>query len=45
MLIEKPNENFHKFTHAEDIATAMVFLCSDAASAMNGQRINLFGSF
>ncbi len=44
MLAEKPNDRYSTFTRAEDIATAMVFLCSDAASAMNGQRINLFGS-
>jgi NAD(P)-dependent dehydrogenase (short-subunit alcohol dehydrogenase family) len=44
MLAEKPDGNYSKFTRAEDIAAAMVFLCSDAASAMNGQRINLFGS-
>jgi len=44
MLAEKPHDNYSKFTRAEDIAAAMVFLCSDAASAMNGQRINLFGS-
>jgi NAD(P)-dependent dehydrogenase (short-subunit alcohol dehydrogenase family) len=44
MLAEKPNDNYSRFTRAEDIAAAMVFLCSDAASAINGQRINLFGS-
>lgn len=38
------NNNAGTFTRAEDIASAMLFLCSDAASAMNGQRINLFGA-
>jgi NAD(P)-dependent dehydrogenase (short-subunit alcohol dehydrogenase family) len=38
---ESPGEAFPTFTPAEDIAEAMVFLCSDAASTMNGQRFPL----
>jgi NAD(P)-dependent dehydrogenase (short-subunit alcohol dehydrogenase family) len=44
MRAEKPNDDYSKFIRAEDIAATMLYLCSDAASAMNGQRINLFGS-
>ena len=41
MREESPGEAFPTFTPAEDIAEAMVFLCSDAASTMNGQRFPL----
>ena len=41
MREESPDEAFPTFTPAEDIAEAMVFLCSDAASTMNGQRFPL----
>jgi NAD(P)-dependent dehydrogenase (short-subunit alcohol dehydrogenase family) len=44
MLAESPDGNYSTFTRAEDIAATMLYLCSDAAAAMNGQRINLFGS-
>jgi NAD(P)-dependent dehydrogenase (short-subunit alcohol dehydrogenase family) len=41
MREESPGEAFPTFTPAEDIAAAMLFLCSDAASTMNGQRFPL----
>lgn len=44
MRAEKPDENYAKFTSAEDIASAMLYLCSDAAANMNGQRLSLYGS-
>lgn len=44
MRAEKPNENYAKFTSAEHIASAMLYLCSDAAANMNGQRLSLYGS-
>ncbi|MCI0347401.1 MAG: SDR family oxidoreductase, partial [Chloroflexi bacterium] len=31
------------FTHAEEIAAAMLYLCSPGAGAINGQRIPLIG--
>jgi NAD(P)-dependent dehydrogenase (short-subunit alcohol dehydrogenase family) len=34
--VERPN-----FTPAEDLADAIVFLCSDSAKRMNGQRLSL----
>jgi len=41
MREESPGEAFPTFTPAEHIAEAMVFLCSDAAAEMNGQRLQL----
>jgi NAD(P)-dependent dehydrogenase (short-subunit alcohol dehydrogenase family) len=41
MREESPGEQFPTFTPAEHIAEAMVFLCSDAAAKMNGQRLRL----
>ncbi len=44
MRAEKPDEPFATFTPAEAIADAIVYVCSDAAAAMNGQRLILRGS-
>src|SRR5262245_19476092 len=41
MREEIPDEKFPTFTPAEHIADAIVFLCSDAAAEMNGQRLLL----
>lgn len=36
-----PEKPFKTFTAAEDVADAIVFLCSDAAAKMNGARLEL----
>lgn len=41
MREENPDQKRPSFTPAEDIAEAIAFLCSDAASRMNGQRLAL----
>src|SRR6476659_7560431 len=41
MRAENPNGDFSSFTPSEHIAEAIVFLCSDAAQEMNGQRLSL----
>src|SRR6478752_5304280 len=41
MREESPGKEFPTFTPAEHIADALVFLCSDAAAEMNGQRLPL----
>ncbi|HXS47787.1 MAG TPA: SDR family oxidoreductase [Solirubrobacterales bacterium] len=41
MRKEDPEGDFSSFTSAEHIAEAIAFLCSDAASEMNGQRLPL----
>jgi hypothetical protein len=41
MREENPGEERPSFTPAEHIAEAIVFLCSDAAARMNGQRLEL----
>lgn len=41
MREESPEEEFPTFTPAEHVATAIAFLCSDAAAKMNGQRLPL----
>jgi NAD(P)-dependent dehydrogenase (short-subunit alcohol dehydrogenase family) len=41
MREEDPDKEFPTFTPAEDVAAAIAFLCSDAASKMNGQRLPL----
>ena len=41
MREESPGETFPGFTAAEDLAAAIEFVCSDAAAAMNGQRLVL----
>jgi len=43
MRAERPGADYAQFTPAEDIAAAMLYLCSDAAATMNGQRLMLFG--
>jgi NADP-dependent 3-hydroxy acid dehydrogenase YdfG len=37
-----PDKPFRTFTSAEDIAEAIVFVCSDAAAKMNGKRLALY---
>ncbi|MCS7055197.1 MAG: SDR family oxidoreductase [Thermoflexales bacterium] len=44
MRAEKPDADYSAFTTAEDIADAMLYLCSPAAANMNGQRLSLFGA-
>ena len=41
MREENPDKAFASFTTAEDIAEAICFVCSDAASKMNGKRLSL----
>lgn len=36
-----PDKDYPTFTSAEDIATAIAYLCSDAAQKMNGKRLAL----
>ncbi|HYF26694.1 MAG TPA: SDR family NAD(P)-dependent oxidoreductase [Baekduia sp.] len=36
-------EPHRSFTHVDDVAAALAFLCSDAAARMNGQRLHLHG--
>jgi NAD(P)-dependent dehydrogenase (short-subunit alcohol dehydrogenase family) len=43
MRAADPDKAFATFTDAEDIAAALVFLCSDAGAAMRGQRLALHG--
>jgi NAD(P)-dependent dehydrogenase (short-subunit alcohol dehydrogenase family) len=44
MRVESPEKDFSTFTPAEEIAEAIAYLCSDAASSMNGQRLTLRGA-
>lgn len=44
MRVESPDKDFSSFTPAEAIAEAIVYLCSDAAASMNGQRLTLRGA-
>jgi NAD(P)-dependent dehydrogenase (short-subunit alcohol dehydrogenase family) len=44
MREESPDKDFSTFTPAEEIAEAIAYLCSDAASSMNGQRLTLRGA-
>ncbi|HLF25586.1 MAG TPA: SDR family NAD(P)-dependent oxidoreductase [Anaerolineae bacterium] len=39
----EPDKDYSKATSAEEIAAAMLYLCSDAASAINGARLALTG--
>ncbi|HKG36113.1 MAG TPA: SDR family oxidoreductase [Solirubrobacterales bacterium] len=41
MRAESPDKPLRAFTPAEHIAEAIAFLCSDAGSRMNGQRLHL----
>jgi NAD(P)-dependent dehydrogenase (short-subunit alcohol dehydrogenase family) len=45
MREESPDKDFSTFTPAEQIADAIAYLASDAAAAMNGQRLTLRGAF
>src|SRR5918996_1373320 len=44
MREESPDKDFSTSTPAEEIAEAIAYLCSDAASSMNGQRLTLRGA-
>lgn len=44
MRAESPDKDFSTFTPAEEIAEAIAYLSSDAAAAMNGQRVTLRGA-
>jgi NAD(P)-dependent dehydrogenase (short-subunit alcohol dehydrogenase family) len=44
MRAGEPDESFAGFTPAEEIADATVYLCSDAAASINGQRLTLRGA-
>ena len=44
MRAAEPQRDFSTFTPAEEIAEAVAFLASDAASSMNGQRMTLRGA-
>ena len=44
MRAESPDKDFSSATPAEEIAKAIAYLCSDAASSMNGQRLTLRGA-
>jgi NAD(P)-dependent dehydrogenase (short-subunit alcohol dehydrogenase family) len=44
MRAESPAKDFSTFTPAEEIAEAIAYLSSDAAAAMNGQRVTLRGA-
>ncbi|MCC6224137.1 MAG: SDR family oxidoreductase [Thermoleophilia bacterium] len=41
---QRPEQSFAAFQPAEDVAEAIVYLLSDAAASMNGQRLVLRGS-
>jgi NAD(P)-dependent dehydrogenase (short-subunit alcohol dehydrogenase family) len=41
MREEDPGGDYASFTPAEELAEAIAFVCSDAAAAMNGQRLSL----
>ena len=41
MRAASPEKPFKTFTDAADIAAALAYLCSDAASKMNGRRLIL----
>jgi NAD(P)-dependent dehydrogenase (short-subunit alcohol dehydrogenase family) len=44
MRAESPDKDFSAFTPAEEIAEAIVYLSSDDAASMNGQRLTLRGA-
>jgi NAD(P)-dependent dehydrogenase (short-subunit alcohol dehydrogenase family) len=44
MRAENPDKAYKTFTDVDEIAEALVFLCSDAARKMNGQRLSLHTS-
>jgi NAD(P)-dependent dehydrogenase (short-subunit alcohol dehydrogenase family) len=43
MRAESPEKAYRTFTDVAEIAEGVVFLCSDAARKMNGQRLSLHG--
>jgi NAD(P)-dependent dehydrogenase (short-subunit alcohol dehydrogenase family) len=43
MRVESPEKAFRTFTDVTELAEAIVFVCSDAARKMNGQRLSLHG--
>ena len=43
MRAAEPDKDYSKSTSAEEIAAAMLYLCSDEASAINGARLALTG--
>ena len=44
MLAEEPGKDWSRFTSATALADTMVFVSSDTAATMNGQRVRLVGS-
>jgi NAD(P)-dependent dehydrogenase (short-subunit alcohol dehydrogenase family) len=44
MRKQSPEKAFKTFTDVEEVAQALVFLCSDAARKMTGQRLPLHGA-
>ena len=45
MREEEPDRDFSTFTPAEQIAETIIYLCSDDAASMNGQRVTLRGAY
>ncbi len=43
MRAAKPDKDYSKSTSAEDIAAKMLYLCSDEAGSINGERLPLIG--
>ena len=43
MREKNPDKEYRTFTDARHMADAIAWLCSDAAAAMNGQRVSLHG--
>lgn len=44
MRAANPDKAYKTFTHVDDVASALAFLCSDAARSMTGQRLALYAS-
>ena len=44
MVAEEPGKDWSRFTTATSLAETMVFVSSDTAATMNGQRVRLVGS-
>ena len=44
MREQDPGKDFSSFTSTDEIADSIAYLCSDAASSMNGQRLDLFSA-
>ena len=42
MREKNPEKDYPSFTAAEDIASAIAYVCSDAAAKMNGKRLALY---